>query len=149
MQPRNSADFFRNIVKKSIEDRKNENFIRYDLIHLLLESNKGKLTFDENNDTNSGFSVVEESELSRNVKNSKKYFSLNDITGQAFSFFAAGYETISTTLVLLSYEITINPYIQLRLQNEIDEVFIKNSGIFTYESITSMKYLDMVLSGTI
>lgn len=42
------------------------------------------------------------------------------------------------------YEITINPEIQRRLQAEIDDS--AKQGSFTYEALSKMKYLDMIVS---
>ena len=38
-------------------------------------------------------------------------------------FLAAGYETTATTLTYLSYYLALNPEIQTKLQQEIDEHF--------------------------
>ena len=43
--------------------------------------------------------------------------------GQIFVFLAAGYETTATTLAYLSYYLALNPDIQSKLQDEIDEYF--------------------------
>ena len=43
--------------------------------------------------------------------------------GQIFVFLAAGYETTATTLAYMSYYLALNPDVQSKLQNEIDEHF--------------------------
>lgn len=45
------------------------------------------------------------------------------------------------------YELAINPDVQKKLQDEIDEVRAENKKV-TYDIIQKMKYLDMVISGT-
>lgn len=69
------------------------------------------------------------------------------MVSQAFLFFIAGFETSSTTLSFISYELAIAEDIQRKLQEEIDEVMNACSGKISYESILKMKYLDMVISG--
>ena len=41
----------------------------------------------------------------------------------------------------------INPEIQKKLQNEIDEVLNENDNKLTYQSIIDMKYLEQVIMG--
>ena len=46
-----------------------------------------------------------------------------EMQGQIFVFLAAGYETTATTLAYMSYYLALNPDVQSKLQNEIDEHF--------------------------
>lgn len=59
----------------------------------------------------------------------------------------AGFETVSSGMTFLLYELAINPDIQDRLAKEIREHDKKNGGKFDFNSIQSMTYLDMVTSG--
>ena len=70
-----------------------------------------------------------------------------DIISQALVFFLAGFDTTSTLLCFVCYELATHPDVQKRLQEEIDKTMQENGGKFTYEAIHSMKYLDMVVSG--
>lgn len=62
-------------------------------------------------------------------------------------FFAAGFETSSTTLSFAFYELAVNPEIQKKLQNEIDSNLEENDQKLTYEGITKMEYLEWVVQG--
>ena len=70
-----------------------------------------------------------------------------DIISQAIVFFLAGFDTTSTLLCFVCYELATHPDVQKRLQEETDKTMQENGGKFTYEAVHSMKYLDMVVSG--
>ncbi|KAF7285757.1 hypothetical protein GWI33_010125 [Rhynchophorus ferrugineus] len=72
----------------------------------------------------------------------------NDIIiSQAIQFFVAGFETVSGVLSFALYELCINPDIQEKLRQEIQEITEKQG--LTYDSIQEMKYLDMCVSETL
>lgn len=53
-------------------------------------------------------------------------------------------------MTFTSYELTINPDLQKKLQNEIDEVNSKLDGkLINYDQIQKMKYLDQVICETL
>lgn len=69
------------------------------------------------------------------------------LAAQASVFFAAGFETSSTTMAHALYEMALNPDIQDKLRNEMKEFHAKNNGNLKYEDIKEMKYLDKVFRG--
>lgn len=73
--------------------------------------------------------------------------SLVEITAQVFLFFAAGFETSSTTSSYAMYELAKNKHVQDKLREEIDRVTEKHNGIITYECILEMEYLTQVIEG--
>ena len=72
---------------------------------------------------------------------------MNSLAAQAFVFFAAGFETSSTTMTFCLYELSLHQDIQNRLREEIDVVLLKHDSKLTYESIQEMEYLEKVVSG--
>nr|ULR85442.1 cytochrome P450 [Spodoptera frugiperda] len=139
--------FFTNLVLDTMKEREMRNIVRPDMIHLLIEAKKGKLSHDDvkSNDDATGFATVEESSVGlRNVIN--REWSDNDLVAQAFLFFVAGFESVSSSVCFLLYELAINPDVQERLAQEIREYDAKNGGKFDFNSIQSMKYMDMVVS---
>jgi len=70
-----------------------------------------------------------------------------DIAAQAFIFFFAGYETVATLLAFMAHELAENPEIQARLREEIDNSISEEP--LSYESVLRMKYLEIIVSGTI
>lgn len=63
-------------------------------------------------------------------------------------FFAAGFETSSSTILYILYELAQNHKIQDKLRKEINEEYEKNNGILKFESIRTLKYLQAVMKGT-
>lgn len=72
---------------------------------------------------------------------------MNEIAAQAFVFFLAGFETSSSTLSFLMYEMALNPDYQNKLRDEIRSVLKKYDGNITYEAINEMTYMDKVIDG--
>lgn len=69
------------------------------------------------------------------------------MVGQCLVFFLAGFDTISSLMTFMSFELAVNPDIQERLRKEIDDVREElGSKPLTYEAVQKMKYLDMVVS---
>ncbi|KAK4876446.1 hypothetical protein RN001_012868 [Aquatica leii] len=69
----------------------------------------------------------------------------DDLVAMAISLLSAGYETTGTSLTFLWYELSLNQNIQQRLRNEIRNE-LKNNKDISYDVITKIKYLDMVVN---
>jgi cytochrome P450 family 9 len=132
--PGNITEFFRTLVLDTVATREREGIVRPDMLQLLIEAKKGTL-HDENS--------------AENQKSTKIKLDDEDIISQALVFFLAGFDTTSTLLCFVCYELATHPDVQKHLQEEIDKTMQENGGKFTYEAIHSMKYLDMVVSETL
>ncbi|XP_055304976.1 probable cytochrome P450 6a13 [Sitodiplosis mosellana] len=60
----------------------------------------------------------------------------------------AGFETLSTTLSYCLYELALNPEIQEKARQVIQDAFEKH-GMFTYEMMLGMPYIDHILQETL
>ncbi|XP_026752919.2 cytochrome P450 9e2 isoform X2 [Galleria mellonella] len=143
---KDTTNFFINLVLGTMTNRKTLHIVRPDMIHLLMEAKKGKLTYDDRTlqDTNAGFATVEESTLGRKVID--KVWSDTDLVAQAVLFLIAGFETVSSAMTFALHELALNPEVQEKLVQEIKENNMKNDGKFDYKSIQNMAYMDMVVS---
>ncbi|XP_050324938.1 probable cytochrome P450 6a21 isoform X1 [Bactrocera neohumeralis] len=122
-------DFFFNIVREAVDYREKNNVQRNDFLNILMELNKGKLKFDD--------------------KNEEKGLTLEEMAAQVFVFFIGGFETSSTTLSFLLFELALNPDIQKRLREEILETVENHGGKVTYECVNSMPYMKQVVAETL
>ncbi|KOB68945.1 Microsomal cytochrome P450 [Operophtera brumata] len=139
-------NFFKSLVMSNMKEREDRAILRPDMIHLLMEAKKGALKHDttDTKDADAGFSTVEESDIGKMTVN--RTWSDEDLVSQAFLFFLAGFETVSSTMSFLLHELAVNPDVQERLVQEIRENDEKSGGKFDYSSIQNMTYMDMVVS---
>ncbi|KAJ8728459.1 hypothetical protein PYW08_016844 [Mythimna loreyi] len=138
--------FFTKLVLETMNNREARKIIRPDMIHLLMEAKKGKLTHEDikSKDEAAGFATVEESAVGQKQVN--RVLTDDDLIAQAVLFFFAGFETVSSAMSFLMYELAVNPDVQERLAQEIKETDAKNGGKFDFNSIQNMPYMDMVVS---
>lgn len=144
--PKRAKDFFVDIVQRTMKDREDQNIIRPDIIHLLMEAKKGKLSHDDtaSHERDTGFATVEESLVGKKTTNRK--WSDIDLIAQAVLFFIAGFEPISTTMSFALLELAKHTEVQEQLVKEIKGHHAKNGGKINFNSIQTMAYLDMVIS---
>ncbi|XP_045463873.1 uncharacterized protein LOC123673437 [Harmonia axyridis] len=134
-------DFFISLVKDTLKMREEQNIKRPDVLGLLLDARKGKLDLKEK-DEDGGFAVVKEH---LEVKSINSNLSDLDIAAQAFLFFLAGFEAVATLICLTVHELAVNPDIQKKLIDEIDENWPEDDKP-SYNKVMNMTYLDMVVS---
>jgi cytochrome P450 len=150
-----STVFFKEATMQIIEERKRTGQTRNDFLQLLLDTAK-ELADDKKLDLPS---EKEEKDIAANYgedtsgqqvfKNTSKYMSVDELVAQCVIFFLAGYDTTASTLSFASYFLAMNPGIQERLAQEVDEAIKETKGELTYEAIQNMKYLDNVISETL
>ncbi|XP_074742235.1 cytochrome P450 3A29-like isoform X2 [Strix uralensis] len=126
--PSKVMDFFMSVFTKMKKEReKGSSKDRVDFLQLMVDS--------------------QSSHDSSKSAETDSYKSLSDeeILAQALIFVFAGYETTSSTLSYISYNLATHPDVQQRLQDEID-ANLPNKATPTYNAITQMEYLDMVVN---
>uniref|UniRef100_A0A2K6RC60 Cytochrome P450 3A7-like n=1 Tax=Rhinopithecus roxellana TaxID=61622 RepID=A0A2K6RC60_RHIRO len=84
---------------------------------------------------------------SQNSKDTESHKALSDLelVAQSIIFIFAGYETTSSVLSFVMYELATHPDVQQKLQEEIDAV-LPNKAPPTYDTVLQMEYLDMVVN---
>ncbi|KAL1495020.1 hypothetical protein ABEB36_010509 [Hypothenemus hampei] len=141
------TNFFVSVIKDAIRTREENDIVRPDMLNILLEIKNGTHpTGEEQEITDNQFGVATES--TEFVKSSKTNVKITDdvIAAQAFVFFVAGFETVSSVMCFTCYELALNRDVQEQLRKEIQDVYDNSNGKPTYENIIGMKYMDMVVS---
>ena len=76
----------------------------------------------------------------------KDSLTISELAAEAFIVYAGGFETSSTLITFILYELAINPDIQQRFRVEIKTEIEKNNGKLTYDLLFDLKYLDQVMN---
>uniref|UniRef100_A0A182N8E4 Cytochrome P450 n=1 Tax=Anopheles dirus TaxID=7168 RepID=A0A182N8E4_9DIPT len=140
------TSFFRHVVMDTIAQREQRGIVRHDMINLLMEARKQELRVDENENVEVGGGGAGGADKKRTVD-----WTDDDVTAQCTVFFFGGYDTVSTLSAFMAHELAVNPDVQERLRDEIDRVRASIGGAekLTYETMQSMRYLDMVANETL
>lgn len=142
------CQFFQTTILNVMKEREAKGIVRHDMINLLMEAQKGKLSYSAEEKTTEGFATVEESDIGKSQVTRK--WEDEEIAAQAFIFFLAGFDTVSTTMSLIAYELAVNPDVQEKLIKELDETKrLLDGGDITYDHLQKMKYMDQVISETL
>ncbi|XP_018302071.1 cytochrome P450 9e2-like [Mycetomoellerius zeteki] len=114
------GEFFKDLVRSTIDIRDTKNIVRPDMLQLMMET--------------------------RGKRGLKKELTIEDMTAQAFIFFFGGFDTVSSLMCFTVHEIAVNPDVQAKLRDEVDDALKTNNGDLTYEVLNGMQYLDAVIN---
>ncbi|XP_053619701.1 cytochrome P450 6B2-like [Plodia interpunctella] len=132
--PKAIVNFFYDLVRKVVNDRKGVPIGRKDFMDLILElKQQGEIKGTRRSD---------EKELQLD-------FNEDVMAGQAFAFYVAGYETSATAMTFMLYELARNVNVQDKILAEIDEVLERHNGKITYDSISDLKYMEKAFDETL
>ncbi|KFB36875.1 AGAP008217-PA-like protein [Anopheles sinensis] len=88
-------------------------------------------------------------DLRREAQNNGEKMTVEQCAANVFLFYVAGAETSTATISFTLHELSHNPEVMTKLQQEIDEMLDRNGGEITYENIKGMKYLDLCVKETL
>ncbi|XP_065206746.1 uncharacterized protein LOC135836078 [Planococcus citri] len=138
-------DFLMSIVESTVQYREENKVSRHDFIDLLLSlKNETMAKYQDHGEKEDLDHFL--SQVGSNQSKSKIEMTIDLMAAQCFIFFGAGFETSSTNLGFLMLELAQRPDIQKKLRDEINSVIDNNPEGFTYELLTEMPYVDMVIS---
>lgn len=111
-----ASDFFLKVFGETIDYREQSNIERNDFVQLLLQMKR------------------------------KGLFSFNEIAAESFIFYAGGFHTSAALMNFILYELALNHDIQSKLRQEIIDKLDENDEKLVYDSLSQMKYLEMVVN---
>ena len=139
------TNFLKKVFSKTLQVR------RKDTIDLMLDCIKegereGGGGENENDDH---LDQIESDMRLQHVRRHAK-ISEEEIIATAMVFLVAGYDTTGMTLAFLAYQMSINPELQERLHQEVDQAYEDNHGEMPdYQTIQSLPYIDMLIHETL
>ncbi|XP_054154550.1 cytochrome P450 3A11-like [Oppia nitens] len=158
------VDFFVHLGRKLMAHRRQTLAKHNDFLQLLMDAeytgvgSDGSVEHRESSDQqheahylNEGHTdqVLANREAIGNVLSATKRLTEDEILGQCFIFFIAGYETTATTLAFCTYELALNPRLQDRLYDEVNGAAVQQNGNIDYELLSSLPFLDSLISETL
>lgn len=115
-------EFYMDLVRSSMENRRKNPQPRNDFMNLLLQMHDNPATEAER-------------------------MTFNEIVAQSFLFFIAGFETSSSTMQFALYELARNPEIQEEAVVHIRTVLARHNNEFTYECMQELDFLHRIIQG--
>ncbi|XP_063220928.1 cytochrome P450 6k1-like [Bacillus rossius redtenbacheri] len=147
--------FFMDLVKDTVSFREQNKIIRDDFLQLLIQlKNDGKLEHEKEmteNDFNSTGLTNARDNHTEQIEENEHDYEINEkqMAAQCLAFFAAGFETSSSTISFCLYELATNPGLQDKLKRDIDAALEQHDGKLTYDCVLDVKYLDLVVEETL
>lgn len=136
-----TIDFFRRAVVDVMNERERTNVSRPDVIQLMINV-KNRIRNQETLNDNV------EDVLKTSIQNLQEIVDDDEYwLAQGFIFFFGGFDSTSSLLRSMAYELAMNPDVQEELYREIVDVNerLENEPV-TYDLLHGMKFLDMVVS---
>ncbi|MCJ8746438.1 hypothetical protein PDJAM_G00141790 [Pangasius djambal] len=124
---KSAMDFFYSALKKIKDQHHTNEKRRVDFLQLMIQSQISDEQAEKADD-----------QPSRGLTD-------HEILSQSFIFILGGYETTSTTLTYLLYNLTVNPDCMSKLVEEIDKTFPLDAPV-TYKALMKFEYLEMAIN---
>ncbi|XP_055636562.1 cytochrome P450 9b2-like [Toxorhynchites rutilus septentrionalis] len=128
--------YFLGVLRSTSQQREDSNAKRCNMIQFLNRIQNGELETGEN-----------DPEVVQMLGFAERKWTDEELIAQSVSFFGNGFESVVNLLSFAAYELTANPEVQEKLFAEIQTTL--GDVPLTYESVSKMTYLDMVINETL
>jgi len=125
------------ILKRGFLSKKTDQFFRK-MVADVMEQRRNKQDGSPKNDFLQLMAELEETENNK--------IDLEILTSHAVSFFIDGYDTSSSVLSFVAFQLANHPKVQEKLREEVVSVLNKYDGVITYEALKDMTYMDQVIN---
>lgn len=146
--PAHFREFFKSVVLKTTEEQEKTQLIRPDeMINIMMKARNDKIKCqsDKIYDKEMCLAAFDASYIS--IGKVKQPWTDDEILTQCFLFLAAGYETASTVMAFMAYELALNQDVQQKLYKKIRNVNASLNGArLSYDTLSKLKYLDQVIT---
>lgn len=125
------------IVDETMSFREKNNVSRKDFIQLLMELRKtGKVRGDDETET-----------VEHTNDSGKEFMTKEQCAAQVALFYLAGFDTTASAIAYCLFELSRNPELMQRVQNEIDDVMERHNNVISYDNINEMTLLEFCVRG--
>lgn len=125
--------FFKSTLQRAFEERRQEKSRYKDILQLMVDAHDSEQNVEDTGEDQRTFTGIK-----------KRGLTDDELIINAIIFVLAGYDTTSTVLSWLVYDLVLNPDIQEKMVKEIEEEIGHDE--LSYDNIFKLKYLDMVLN---
>ncbi|CAG9828099.1 unnamed protein product [Diabrotica balteata] len=134
--------YFMDLLHDKLKSRATKNIARPDIIQLILETKYEEMQLTKQDLT----------DISNNIENSHLIppaIRNADTLKHSLLYWLAGLDPVLNLISFVAIELALDKDIQSKLRIEIDNSFDRCYGKMTYDILTKMEYLDMVVSETL
>ncbi|XP_077564655.1 cytochrome P450 3A13-like [Haemaphysalis longicornis] len=145
-----SFAYFKKVCQQIMRNREEEKQPQEDFLQCMMDAQKGRLV-----QSPESCSEVESrlfdigSDEKPDATLCAKGLTEEEALAQCVLFFLAGLETTSSALAFAAYELALNPDVQNRLCDEVDECVAQHGPAASLDVIFQLKYLHCVVSETL
>ena len=142
IMPEQSTNFFINIIKDVMKQRRESGYRRNDMIDLILDEINRKVEVEGQEKAYEGDAAIDTSELG-----SLKAAGFDEETlliSNTLLFFIIGFDTNSLGMATVANKLALHPEYQEKVYEEIVEM-VGDSEDVTFDHIAKMKYMDQFL----
>ncbi|ODM94324.1 Cytochrome P450 9e2 [Orchesella cincta] len=137
-----ALEFFEGILDQGLKARMSGSTTkRNDFLQLLVEAKKGELKAEGNDELSS----FEKDAQIEGGEKKKTWLTEQIMNSQTVGFLFAGASTVSNAISSAIYALALNQDVQERVRNEVKKI-IKPDGTLDYDDLSSLVYMDMVIS---